>query len=98
MHSLPHSAKVWDLDTPYVYCLRTEWITGKKTLAVRDVDFGFRWITTEGIGKDAVIRLNGRRIRIYTSISWGFWALNGLFPSPALAEKEVRVAKQFNLN
>lgn len=91
-------AKIWDLDTPHVYTLRSEWIDGGKAAAVRDVDCGFRWITTDGVGKDAVIRLNGRRIRIYTSISWGFWALNGLFPSPDLAEKEVRVAKQFNLN
>jgi hypothetical protein len=92
------SAKIWDIDTPHVYRLRTQWISNAKTTAMRDVDFGFRWITTEGVGSDALIRLNGRRIRIYTSISWGFWALNGLFPSPALAEKEVRVAKQFNLN
>jgi beta-galactosidase/beta-glucuronidase len=92
------SAKIWDLDTPHLYRLRAEWIADGKSSAVRDVDFGFRWITTDGVGKDAVIRLNGRRIRIYTSISWGFWALNGLFPSPELAEKEVRVAKQFNLN
>ncbi|SFS12726.1 Glycosyl hydrolases family 2 [Granulicella pectinivorans] len=94
------SAKIWDLDTPHVYRLRTQWIdTARKPTAVRDVDFGFRWIATEGIGTKAIFRLNGRRIRIYTSISWGFWALNGLFPLLALSEKEVRVAKEkFNLN
>ena len=101
IHSLltAHLASVWDLDTPNVYRLRAEW-TSKQSLApaMREVDFGFRWITVDGIDKDALFRLNDRRIRIYTSISWGFWALNGLFPTPELAEKEVRVAKQFNLN
>jgi hypothetical protein len=93
------SAAIWDLDTPHVYRLRAEWIQGGAAVDdAREVDFGFRWITVEGIGKDAMIRFNGRRIRIYTSISWGFWALNGLFPTLELAEKEVRVAKQLNLN
>ena len=92
-------AKLWDLDTPNVYRLRAEWIPKEPgASATREVDFGFRWITVDGLGKDAIFRLNGRRIRIYTSISWGFWALNGLFPSPELAEKEVRVAKKLNLN
>jgi len=94
-----NSAEVWDLETPRVYRLRTEWLpNGLKVSEARETDFGFRWITTEGIGKNAIFRLNGRRIRIYTSISWGFWALNGLFPSMELAEKEVRVAQQFKLN
>ena len=66
--------------------------------ASRAVDFGFRWFTPEGIGTNALFRLNGRRVRIYTSISWGYWALNGLFPTPELAEKEVMVAQQLNLN
>lgn len=92
-------ASMWDLDSPNVYRLRALWRQyGAKDSDLREVDFGFRWITVEGIGKDAIFRLNGRRIRIYTSISWGYWALNGLFPIPELAEKEVRVAKQLNLN
>jgi beta-galactosidase len=91
------TAAIWDLETPHVYRLRAEWIS-PHTAAARETDFGFRWITVDGLGSNAVIRLNARRIRIYTSISWGFWALNGLFPTPELAEKEVRVAKQFNLN
>lgn len=93
------SAATWDLDTPELYRMRAEWLPGGATAeALREVDFGFRWIAPEGLGTNAVLRLNGRRIRIYTSISWGFWALNGLFPTPELAEKEVRVAKHFNLN
>lgn len=94
------SAKLWDLDTPNLYKLESRWHpqqAGADTES-REVDFGFRWFTVDGLGKDAMFRLNGRRIRLYTSISWGFWALNGLFPIPELAEKEVRVTKSLNLN
>jgi beta-galactosidase/beta-glucuronidase len=65
---------------------------------VRHVRFGFRWYAPDGLGKDAVFRLNGRRIKLYTSISWGFWGHNGLFPTPELAEREVTQAKRLNLN
>ena len=94
------SAKLWDLDTPNLYKLEASWHPQQPGTdsEIRDVDFGFRWFTVDGLGKDAMFRLNGRRIRLYTSISWGFWALNGLFPIPELAEKEVRVAKSLNLN
>jgi hypothetical protein len=93
------TAAIWDLETPHVHRLRAEWIPeGTVPGDVREVEFGFRWVTVDGLGKDAIFRLNGRRIRIYTSISWGYWALNGLFPTLELAEKEVRVAKQLNLN
>ena len=94
------TAKVWDLDTPILYKLETTWHPHMPShdVETREVDFGFRWFTVEGLGKDAMFRFNGRRIRLYASISWGFWALNGLFPIPELAEKEVRTAKSLNLN
>ena len=60
--------------------------------------FGFRWFAPTGVGRDAVLRLNGSRIRVYSAISWGFWGLNGLWPTPALASKEVVVAKSLGLN
>lgn len=93
-------AELWDLDSPRLYRLRVTWLPEADASAAewRATDFGFRWFAAEGIGRDALFRLNGRRIRLYTSISWGFWALNGLFPTPELAEQEVRAAKAFNLN
>ncbi|HEX3730585.1 MAG TPA: hypothetical protein VHV47_12320, partial [Opitutaceae bacterium] len=93
-------AEIWDLDHPRLYLLRTEWIPDDPSAEgdLREVEFGFRWFAAEGIGQDALFRLNGRRIRLYTSISWGFWALNGLFPTPEMAEREVAAAKGFNLN
>ncbi len=104
------SAQLWDLDSPHLYRLKAEWLSASSGEAhastssagsmpiTRTVDFGFRWFAPEGVGTNALFRLNGRRVRIYTAISWGYWALNGLFPTPELAEKEVMVAQQFHLN
>lgn len=45
-----------------------------------------------------MLRLNGRRIRLYSSISWGYWGLNGMFPTPELAKREVDAAQAMGLN
>ena len=90
-------ARLWDLKTPRLYRLHIEW-AGAKTADTRDVTFGFRWFAPEGIGKNASLRLNGQRIRIFSAISWGFWGLNGLWPTPTLAVKEVTQAKRLGLN
>jgi len=101
------SAELWDLDSSHLYRLNAVWTAGANAPAAattpalsdaRTVDFGFRWFAPEGVGSNALFRLNGRRVRIYTAISWGYWALNGLFPTPELAEKEVMVAQQLHLN
>lgn len=103
------AARIWDLNSPHLYELRAIWKprSGADGAAsaqphsldeMRTVDFGFRWFAVDGLENNALFRLNGRRVRIYTAISWGFWGLNGLFPIPELAEKEVRAAKQLGLN
>lgn len=91
-------ASLWDLHAPSLYQLRaTQTLPGGEK-DVRTLSFGFRWFSPEGLGKDALFRLNGRRIKVYTSISWGFWGFNGLFPTPQLAEREVMQAKRLGLN
>jgi hypothetical protein len=94
------SAKLWDLDTPHLYHLRLQWKANpaNKATDTRIVRFGFRWFAAEGIGKNAMFRLNGRRIKLYTAISWGYWGYNGLFPTPELARREVVAAKALGLN
>jgi hypothetical protein len=91
-------ARLWDLDSPNLYRMRAEWTGDDHSRDQRGVEFGFRWFAPEGVGSNAILRLNGRRIRIYTAISWGYWGLNGLWPTPELSRKEVEVAKAFNLN
>lgn len=86
-------AQLWDLDTPVLHTLRLSF--GKDAAEVR---FGFRWFAPEGLGSDAMLRLNGRRIKLYSAISWGYWGFNGLWPRPELATKEVEAAKALGLN
>jgi hypothetical protein len=87
------SAKLWDLADPVLHTLRLA--VGKD---LREVRFGFRWFAPEGLGSDAMLRLNGRRVKLYSAISWGYWGFNGLWPRPGLAVKEVAAAKALGLN
>ena len=86
------------LQNPAMYHLCITVNSDGEATDTRTIAFGFRSFAPTGIGTDAVFRLNNRRIKIYSSISWGFWGLNGLFPTPELAEKEVTQAKKLNLN
>ena len=54
-------AKLWDLATPELYTCNIQIKKGKKILDQDQKNFGFRWFTVDGVGKDAVLRLNGRR-------------------------------------
>lgn len=96
------SASHWDLQHPKLYqlkaTLRPQSGKGKKWSDVYTQLFGFRWFEADGVGKDAVLRLNGQRIRLISAISWGFWGFNGLWPTPELAEREVSAAKTLGLN
>jgi hypothetical protein len=92
------NATVWDLDTPKLYHLVITAKTHSGKTDTLTIPFGFRSFAPEGLGTNALFRLNGRRIRIYSSISWGFWGLNGMFPIPELSEKEVTQAKTLGLN
>jgi hypothetical protein len=98
-------AQLWSNDTPKLYALHATLLSrpttgGKKSQWNDDrrVTFGFRWFEASGVAQDAILRLNGRRIRLISAISWGFWGLNGLWPTPELAEREVRAAKELGLN
>ncbi len=91
------AAKIWDFDSPVLYHLRTTVSTRSGKQDTRTICFGFRSFGPTGIGTNAMFRLNGRRMKLYSAISWGYWGLNGLFPTPELAEKEVTQAKTLNL-
>lgn len=93
-------AEFWSAESPNLYKVVVSFVTAGKE-AYRDtqkVTAAFRWFAAEGIGENAILQMNDRRIRLYSAISWVFWGYNGLFPSPELAEKEVRHAKAIGLN
>ena len=89
-------AELWDLQSPKVYHLRVS-VGTSSGMDTRTIAFGFRTFAPEGLGTNALFRLNGRRMKIYTAISWGYWGINGMWPTPELAEKEVTQAKKLNL-
>ena len=91
-------ARLWDLDTPNLHRLRLRWAETRDAVDSREVRFGFRWFAPEGLGSDALLRLNGRRVRLYSAISWGYWGFNGLWPTPELARREVASARTLGLN
>ena len=90
--------KLWDLSTPELYTCNVFIKKGKKMLDQDKKDFGFRWFTVDGVGKDAVLRLNGRRIMLRSAISWGYFPVTGLIATTEMAEKQVRTAKSLGLN
>jgi hypothetical protein len=92
-----NDATIWELKSPKIYHLRVTFKGADGHTDTRTIPFGFRWFAPEGVGRDAIFRLNGRRTKIYTAISWGYWGINGMWPTPELAEKEVTQAKKLNL-
>lgn len=91
-------AATWDPDHPNLYTAEVSLLReGRLADSLAD-HFGFRWFSPEGGGSDAQLRLNGKRIVLRTAISWGFWPINGLFPTPELAERQVKAAKAYGLN
>jgi hypothetical protein len=91
------NAELWDLHSPRLYHLRATVYSRDTRSSSRTIAFGFRTFAPEGLGSNALFRLNGRRMKIYTAISWGYWGINGMWPTPKLAEKEVTQAKKLNL-
>jgi beta-galactosidase len=91
------NAEAWDLQHPNLYQAAAD-LKGLPASA-RSVNFGFRFFNAEGIGTDdARLTLNGKRIVLISSISWGFWGRNGLWPDHEMAEREVSAAKTLGLN
>ncbi|MES2772800.1 MAG: sugar-binding domain-containing protein [Bacteroidota bacterium] len=91
-------AKLWDTDNPNLYICIVAIVDGKSTGDETGQIFGFRWFEATGQGTDAMFRLNGKRIVLRSAISWGFWPINGIYPTEEMAEKQIRTAKAMGLN
>jgi len=91
------SAKLWHYETPNLYICKVK----IKADAFVDQDatrFGFRWLGIANRGVDDHFTLNGKREFLLSSISWGYWPVNGTTPTEELAEKQIRQAKGLNMN
>lgn len=86
-------AKLWSVEHPNLYDL---FVTlGDDTVQKR---FGFRWFEVRDVKGDRQFYLNGKRIVLRTSISWGFWPYNGIAPSDEMALRQIKAAKDLGLN
>ena len=94
-------ANHWSVNTPHLYRMRAELDASSEAGRAREVrerEFGFRWFEPAGIGSDAMLMLNGQRVRMYSAIEFGTWGFNGLWPTPQLAHKGIAAAKNLGLN
>lgn len=103
MNSLPvyievPDAKKWDVENPNLYICHVTLKKDSKVVDKTQKRFGFRWFEASGVGTDAIYRLNGRRIVLRSAISWGFWPVNGIYPTDELARRQVMIARELGLN
>ena len=90
--------KLWNIDAPNLYICSVELLSKEEVIDQNSKRFGFRWFDVSGIGTDAMLRLNGKRIMLRSAISWSYWPVNGIFPTDELAKRQVIVAKSLGLN
>jgi len=90
------NAQLWDIDQPNLY--QASATLPAVTHSDRSTTFGFRWLGVKGLGTDAKLYLNDRRIVPRSSISWGYWAPNGIFPDAAAAGREIAAMKAIGLD
>ncbi|MBK8042410.1 MAG: hypothetical protein KBG02_00075 [Haliscomenobacter sp.] len=91
-------ARLWDPGDPNLYLLKVTYRAGSGQTHVLEKRFGFRWFEVREAGGDKQFWLNGKRIVLRTSISWGFWPINGITPTYELAKKQILAAKALGLN
>ena len=96
MEATVTNAQLWDIEQPNLYQASATLPTVAHS--DRSTTFGFRWLDVKGLGTDAKLYLNGRRIVPRSSISWGFWAPNGIFPDEAAVGREIAAMKALGLD
>ena len=90
-----HGVQLWNIDTPSLYTCEVS-LTKSKDSDTQN--FGFRWFEAKGVGENARLMLNGKRIMLRTAINWGYWPVTGLYPSRELAERQVTAARSLGMN
>ena len=89
-------ARLWDIDTPYLYHVRAKLLRNDGTVAdVATETFGFRTIE---FGPDFGFRLNGRKVLLKGCAGHHTLGALGAAAYPKAIEKRIRLLKQFGVN
>lgn len=91
-------AELWDINTPNLYkCLVS--IKGKEVNDSQSILFGFRTFEVKkNKSNDHNFYFNGKRIVHISAIDWGYYSGTGLYPTPEMAYKSVKAAKDIGHN
>lgn len=93
-----NNARVWSLENPDLYILKTRWLGEDGSTDQVENTFGFRWFSIKDINGDKQLFLNNERKFLLSAIHFGYYPENGIFPKGNMARKNVQMAKDFGLN
>ncbi len=89
-------AKIWDLDTPYLYKVHTQLIREDGTIADEATDqFGIRTIE---FGAEFGMKLNGKKVLLKGIANHHSLGALGAAAYPRAIEKRIKLMKQWGLN
>ncbi|MFC1541391.1 glycoside hydrolase family 2 protein [Candidatus Latescibacterota bacterium] len=92
-------AEIWDIENPNLYVAKVVFVSSDGAISdTMSRRFGFRWFDIGKENGDQRLYLNGKRIFLRGGMSWGFWPMNGVFPTREMAIRDVEVAKKLGLN
>lgn len=93
-------AELWEIKNSNLYNWVTT-ITNDKgeIIDVYKQRFGFRFLSVEDhLGENPRFYLNGKRTTLISAISWGFWPVNGMYPTEELARRHIQSAFDLGMN
>ena len=89
-------AKVWDIDTPYLYSVKAQLLKDDGAIADETCDeFGFRTIE---FGPDFGLKLNGHKVLLKGYANHHTLGALGAAAYPKAIEKRLKLIKQFGMN
>ncbi|MFC1551417.1 glycoside hydrolase family 2 protein [Candidatus Latescibacterota bacterium] len=92
-------AKVWDILKPNLYTASATFASDSgESEDTMNRRFGFRWFDIAEKEGDQRMYLNGRRIFMMANVHRGYWATNGIFPTPEMVKKDVEIAIKMGFN
>ncbi len=91
-------AKLWGIREPNLYVAAVSF-AGEGGIADRDEKrFGFRFFTVGEKNGDKRFYLNGKRVFLFAAMTRGFWPVNGIFPTPDMARRDMEAALSLGYN